>query len=199
MHEYTAINGAPLFFTEIKRVDFVAPLAILFSFVRAYAVHVGNNSAIVDENRFFFLLLIFHIFTLILGIEMTCNHMPVAVVLEFRCNFFADVHAMIATGMEFATLGRIDGTGNVAAENYAVAVPVRVGNGHSREQRLRVGMHGIIENIHGRRILNKTAEVHNSDLIGDVFDNRKVVRNEYIGEPHLLLHVFEKIDNLRLD
>lgn len=47
--------------------------------------------------------------------------------------------------------------------------------------------------------LHEGAEVHDSDSIGDVFNHRKVVGDEEVGEIHLLLKLFEQVDHLRLD
>lgn len=130
---------------------------------------------------------------------MAGDHVSVAVVLESGRNFLTDVHTVVATGMEFTAGRRIYGTGNISAQDYALAVPVGIRNGHSREQCFRIGMHRIFEYIFGAGILNKAAEIHYTNFVGDMLDDRKVMRNEYICQPHFLLHVLQQVDYLCLN
>ena len=47
--------------------------------------------------------------------------------------------------------------------------------------------------------LHDLAEVHHGDAVGDVSDDREVVRDEEVREPELVLELDEQVDDLRLD
>ena len=47
--------------------------------------------------------------------------------------------------------------------------------------------------------LHDFAEIHDENLFRDVLDDGQVVRNEHISKPDLLLQIFQKIDDLRLN
>jgi hypothetical protein len=47
--------------------------------------------------------------------------------------------------------------------------------------------------------LGDVAEVHHRDPVGDVPDDREVVRDEQVGEVEVLLEVLEEVDDLGLD
>ena len=42
-------------------------------------------------------------------------------------------------------------------------------------------------------------QVHDGNLVGNVFDHRHVVGDEHIGQPHLFLQILQKVQDLRLD
>ena len=60
-------------------------------------------------------------------------------------------------------------------------------------------MQGISEDVLLVAEFHHLAEVHNSDLVGNELDDRKVVRYEEVGQVHRALKVLEQIDDLRLD
>ena len=49
------------------------------------------------------------------------------------------------------------------------------------------------------RGLDDAAEIHDGDPVGDVFDHRKIVRNEDVGEGKTLAKVGQQIEHLRAD
>ena len=51
----------------------------------------------------------------------------------------------------------------------------------------------------GRTDLDDVAPRHHGDAVGDVADDREVVRDEDVGEAELLLQVLHQVDHLRLD
>ena len=59
---------------------------------------------------------------------MASDFMAVAIVLQNGSHFFANVHAFPTTGVEFASLGRVDRAGNIAFEDDAIHLDVRIGN-----------------------------------------------------------------------
>ena len=44
--------------------------------------------------------------------------------------------------------------------------------------------------------LNKRAKIHNTDSVGNMTDNGKIMGNEQISQTHLLLHVFQHVYHL---
>ena len=125
---------------------------------------------------------------------MTFTHLVVR-----RLYHAADVHTFGATGVEFAALRRICGRRNIAGKNYAVHLDVRVGHGHCGEQRFGVRVHRIVKDFVCVAEFHHVAEVHDQNLVGNVLDNRQVVRNKDVGKPHSLLQFFQKVDYLRLN
>ena len=59
---------------------------------------------------------------------------------------------------------------------------------------LRIG-----EQLPRRRKLDDPAEIHDPDAVGDVMDDRKVMRNKKIRKPHLSLQFPHQVQHLRLD
>ena len=47
--------------------------------------------------------------------------------------------------------------------------------------------------------LDDPAEVHDRDAVGDVADEREVVRDEEVGQPEVALQRLEQVDDLRAD
>ena len=50
-----------------------------------------------------------------------------------------------------------------------------------------------------RRLLDDPAEVHHRDVVGEMLDDRQVVRDEQVRDVPLLLQIIEQIEDLRLD
>ena len=115
--------------------------------------------------------------------------------LDMRTNF----HSVRTTGMELATLGRIGRGRDIPFQNRTVHLLARIGIGYRRKQCARVGVQGIIEDFVLRPELHHATEIHNADLIGNIFYDRQIVRNEQISESPFLLQFFKQVDNLRLN
>ena len=47
--------------------------------------------------------------------------------------------------------------------------------------------------------LNNLPQVHHRDPVGDMLHHTKVVGNEEVGQPKLILKLFQQIDDLSLD
>jgi len=71
-------------------------------------------------------------------------------------------------------------TGDIAPQHDSGALlfELYVGDRARREQGLRVWVGRVAKDAFGDAVLNDLAEVHHSDLVGDVFDNREIVRYE---------------------
>src|SRR5699024_9647699 len=75
----------------------------------------------------------------------------------------------------------------------------RVRNRHGRHQRLGVGVQRIVVQLIAIGQLDDLAEIHHGDPYGDVSNDRKVVGDEEIGQPELVLQILEQVDDLRLN
>ena len=80
----------------------------------------------------------------------------------------------------------------------ALAFELHVGDRARREQRLGVRVGGIAEDAVDVAELDDPAEVHHSDLVGDVLDHGEVVRHEQVREAELLLQADDEVEDLRL-
>ena len=125
--------------------------------------------------------------------------MTVTVILVLGCNLGTLRGGVGATGMEAASARRIRRRGNISLENDSVHLFVGVGVGDRGEERLGVGVKGILEDLLLRTELNHLTEVHNSDFVRDELNYRQIVRNEEVGEVHRLLQILQKIDDLCLN
>ncbi|EGJ74926.1 putative peptide ABC transporter ATP-binding protein [Streptomyces sp. Tu6071] len=101
---------------------------------------------------------------------------------------------------EVAAARRVGRRGHVPREDdpLAVLAPRGVGDRDGGEQRLRVGVRGVLVDLLVRARLDDAAEVHDGDAVGDVADDREVVRDEDVGEVELLLEPLHEVDDLRL-
>ena len=111
----------------------------------------------------------------------------------------ADFRAVFAARMELAAGRRIDGAGNIALENLDLAIGVKVRRRNGVHQRLSVGVLGIVEQLLRVGQLDDIAQIHNADAVGDIFDDRQIVRDEQVRQILLVLQVFQQVDDLRLD
>ena len=130
---------------------------------------------------------------------MAGNHVSVPIITELRRHLFTDVHAMVATGMELTAGRRVDRTGNIPAQNDALVRSIGIGNGNSGKERFRIRMHGPLEDIIRLRVLHEAAQIHDSYLIGNVLHHGKIVRNKDVRQFHLLLKIFQKVNDLCLN
>ena len=60
-------------------------------------------------------------------------------------------------------------------------------------------MKRILEELRGGRLLHYLTKVHDGDLIGEVVHYRKIMRDEDIRQPQLLLEVLKQVQDLGLD
>ena len=101
--------------------------------------------------------------------------------------------------MECAAARWIQGGGDIALQDDAIATLPSVGFRHRREERTRVRMRWVFEEISGRCRLHHLAEIHHRDPIAEMLHHPKVVSDKEIREPELLLKFGEQIQHLRLD
>ena len=87
----------------------------------------------------------------------------------------------------------------VVDDSHALLLVNRIGKGDGGEKRLGIGMEGILEEFIGICQLYHLAEVHNTDTIGEVLNNRQVMSNEQNRQPQLLTEAIQQVNNLCLN
>src|SRR6266513_199703 len=102
-------------------------------------------------------------------------------------------------GVEPAAGRRVDRARDVARQDDPLPPQLRVRDRHRREQRLRVRMLGVAEQLFGLRQFHDLPEVHDGDPVADVLHDRQVVRDEQVRQPELLLQLLQEVEHLRLD
>ena len=116
----------------------------------------------------------------------------------------AFLHSSVASGQrgwKTQPLGGLSGLGSspLMMERGRVRSITGSGIGRGGQQRLRVGMLRIGEQLVGRRIFDDAAEIHDRDLARDVPHDGQIVGDEQIGEAELLLQLLQQVDDLPLD
>ena len=106
---------------------------------------------------------------------------------------------MGASCVEAAALGGICGGRNISLENDSVHLYVGIGMGDSGEQSLCIRMEGLGEDVLLCSEFHHITEVHYTDLIGDILNYGKIVGNEHVCESEIVLQLFKKVDDLRLN
>ncbi len=101
--------------------------------------------------------------------------------------------------MEFTALGRICRAGKLALKDHRLGLAVGICNRNRREECLGVRMLRILADFLCISHFYDVSKIHNRYFVGDVFYNRKVVGNKYVGHTLFSLKLLEKIDYLRLN
>lgn len=119
----------------------------------------------------------------------------------FGRRIFAEalVYAVFAARGESAAGLGLDRGADFAAEDCRGIATRRFDFRDRRDERAAVGMVLVSEQFFCRRFFDYLAEVHDDDLVGDVFDHRHVVGDEHVGEIELVLKVLHQVENLRLN
>src|SRR5689334_19425979 len=91
--------------------------------------------------------------------------------------------------VKHATARGIERTRDVAFEKDAGFLNRRIWFRRRRQESFRVRMQRFVVQLAPIRKLHELAEVHHGDAVGDVFDDRKSVRDEEIREPELVLQI----------
>lgn len=84
-----------------------------------------------------------------------------------KAGFFVEapfLRAVAAVG-ETAGLGRIDGRRNFPFQQYALPLPIDIGDGDGGQQRLRVGVQRIGEKLLRRGLFDQFAQVHHVETV----------------------------------
>ena len=75
----------------------------------------------------------------------------------------------------------------------------KLGDGDCGKERFGVRMQRILKEPVRGHALHALPEIHYGDLGRNMLYDGEVMRDKHIGEPHLLLEVHQKIEDLRLD
>ena len=119
--------------------------------------------------------------------------------LQLGLHLVAEFLAVGAARMEAAPRRRVDRARHISLQDDPLLLTIRIRDRNRREKRPGIGVLGIPVNRLAIGDLHDFAQVHDRYAVADVFDHPKIVRDEKIGEVHLLLELLEKIDDLRLD
>ena len=135
------------------------------------------------------------------GIKMARHKMSGPNFFKFRTFLRADILCKSAAGAETAAAWRIHRRRNISFEDDTLSVFFDLGirERNCGKQRLRIRMQRIFVQFISFGKLDDDPEIHDSDAVADVADHRKVMGDEQISQPHFLLQVFQKIDDLRLN
>ena len=104
------------------------------------------------------------------------------------------LHSTRAGGGIFAALCkpaaglRVNGARQLADDQFTLLLRVvQLRHGDRLQKRLRIRMDRVFEQRRGRRLFNALAEIHDTDIVRNVLDDRKVVRNEKVCEAQFVL------------
>src|SRR5207302_10603621 len=75
----------------------------------------------------------------------------------------------------------------------------RIRRRHRVEERARVGMERIVEQLVAIREFDDAAEIHHGDALAEVPHQREIVSDEQVSEAEALAQILKQIDDLRLD
>ncbi len=119
----------------------------------------------------------------------------------FGGRIFAEalVYAVFAARGESAAGLGLDRGADFAAEDFRCVAPRRFDFRNRRDERAAVGVVLVSEQFFCRRFFDDLAEVHDGDLVGDVFDHRHVVGDEHVGKVQPVLEVLHQVEDLRLN
>ena len=111
----------------------------------------------------------------------------------------ASFAGMLAARMEDAAARRIRRRRHVAGEHDALALDASgSATGTAESSACVYGMIGSRYRSRRGRELDDLAEIHHRHAVGDVLDDREVVRDEQVGEPAIALQILQQVDDLRL-
>ena len=60
-------------------------------------------------------------------------------------------------------------------------------------------MQAILENLFRTCKFHHVAQIHNHDIVGNVFHNAHVMRNEHVSQVELILQILHQVQNLCLN
>jgi hypothetical protein len=144
---------------------------------------------------------------------MVSNHQPLGEVARHQVPLFLFLERRLcgvtnlpvstnrATGVESATGGGIERSGNLSLEQETPpgALGGRIGDRRRRQESVGVRVERFSEEgIRGSH-LDNLAQIHDSDSITDVSHHRQIVGYEEIGESEAGLELVEQVEDLRLD
>ena len=118
--------------------------------------------------------------------------------LQLRLLGAASVCSVCAALCETADGCGVDGRCDFALQQDSFLSSTQLGQGDSGQQSLCIGMYGVVEEDFGRSLLDQLAQVHNSDIIGEMVNDGEVVCDEHICQTTLLLNLVHQVQVLSL-
>jgi hypothetical protein len=105
-------------------------------------------------------------------------------------------HLLRAPAAEPAPAREINRAGNLPAQLQSVSPPPMDRPRSGREERARVRMLRVSEDLGGGPVFNDLAEIHHRDTLADMANDAEVVADEQIGQAQPGLQISEKLQNL---
>lgn len=117
----------------------------------------------------------------------------------FRTSVQTFRFTLLTTCSEGTAFRKIDGTRDISLKDDPLFLMPGIRNRNGRKKRLCIRMHRrLIKHFLGSRFYNE-AKVHNSNPVRNHFYNRKVMRNENVGQIKFFLQMMKKVQHLCLD
>ena len=114
-----------------------------------------------------------------------------------RLSFEIELHRVLVSRGERVSDRRVNHVRRGSRDSLELLVRVEVG--HTREQRPRVRVRGVIEHVLARAVLNDLSGVHDRDPVRHVRDDAEVVRYEDDRQMSLLLELVDELEDLSLN
>ena len=110
-----------------------------------------------------------------------------------------DLFCIETTRVKPASLGWIDGAGDIPLENdpFLFRGGVRARGG--RQQGLGIGVQGALVELIAISELHYFTQIHDGHPVTDVFHNTQVVGYEQVGQVEFFLQILKEINDLGLD
>src|SRR5580704_14286165 len=118
--------------------------------------------------------------------------------LEARHHLAADVLRQGAARMKDASCRRIERARHLALDRALAPSPLANAR-HGIEERARIGMRRMREDVLAACELDDAAEIKNRDPVGEVLDDTEIMADEEIAQLLALLDIAEEIEDLALD
>ena len=116
-----------------------------------------------------------------------------------RVDFTADLFGQRTARMKPTARRGPRRTRHIPSEHDSSTPLLRMDRRHGREQRQRVGMQRCGIQGFGRGSLDNPTEIHHSHIVGYVFHDGEIVRDEQVREAELCTKFNQQIDNLSLN
>src|SRR2546427_4765208 len=114
-------------------------------------------------------------------------------------HLIADLLSIGAARVKATARGRLNRAGHISLENDSFLLMVWIGHRYCGEKRAGIRVFGVAVDRLTRRDFYDLAEIHDRYPVADMLNHSEIVRDEEIGELHLLLKLLEQIDNLGLN
>lgn len=131
--------------------------------------------------------------------DMARDSMTIRSKFQSWLHLIADLFSIRAARVKATARGRINRAGHISLENDSFLLMVWIGHRHCGEKRAGIRVFGVAVDRLTRRDFYDLAEIHDRYPVADMLNHSEIVRDEEIGELHLLLKLLEQIDNLGLN